>query len=427
MFLKHSRTAESELKNMSIHRHIAATLFLLLSHFPVGQGMAQQVTLITVRSAGDGATQAEALREAVVRAVAQVNGEALASQVRSQISSYESSSGERSTVRQSTERFESATRGVVRSHQIVSLEVDKASGLHSALIEAVIASFRPSEQLNRIRLAIVQDHQGGRGLSVSDARQGEIFSSRFENALNESLVGSRKVAILSREDAQIIQQEMRRTRAPGTAIVEQARFGNLAAPDLLLVVSLRKLAIDKPRLNASSDPSALRIAVAVNVRVLDYTSGMVKHAVTLEGARRFSSAAVDSLAVELGQEASDKLLEHAFPATVIGLSGNEITVSLGEPYFEKGDKIALFSRGSELKDPDTGESLGYSESRIGEATVVRTSTRFSVARVSADVVKLAAGQPAGTVLARRQSREFDGKPMSRLPGPAGAPKEGKDW
>jgi hypothetical protein len=85
---------------------------------------------------------------------------------------------------------------------------------------------------------------------------------------------------------------------------------------------------------------------------------------------------------ELGARLAHQFVESIFPARVIGADGLALTVSAGESQFRRGDAVRVFRRGAALKDPDTGESLGYAEHLVGSGQVEDATDRVSVVRLA---------------------------------------------
>jgi hypothetical protein len=57
-------------------------------------------------------------------------------------------------------------------------------------------------------------------------------------------------------------------------------------------------------------------------------------------------------------------------------------VSAGEAQFKPGDAVRVYKRGAALKDPDTGESLGFAEHLFASGQVEQAMARVSVVRLA---------------------------------------------
>ncbi|MEM9622861.1 MAG: CsgG/HfaB family protein, partial [Pseudomonadota bacterium] len=68
--------------------------------------------------------------------------------------------------------------------------------------------------------------------------------------------------------------------------------------------------------------------------------------------------------------------------SIIKTEGNKIWLNLGEGSVAAGDVLRVMSKGEELIDPDTGISLGSSDSEIGQVQVSQTQEKFSIANLT---------------------------------------------
>jgi curli biogenesis system outer membrane secretion channel CsgG len=133
--------------------------------------------------------------------------------------------------------------------------------------------------------------------------------------------------------------------------------------------------------------------VELNIRFMDVQTGELVASKTVKAEQSFSQltsgAQVTSgnksqiVLQDTIQEAADKvvskLVELAYPTVILKVSASRIYVNLPEERANMGDVLNVFSAGEELTDPDTGESLGSSEEKVGELRIIRTSPKFSIA------------------------------------------------
>ena len=67
--------------------------------------------------------------------------------------------------------------------------------------------------------------------------------------------------------------------------------------------------------------------------------------------------------------------------TVIKTEGKKVWINVGAADVSVGDTLMVMSKGEELIDPDTGISLGSSDTEIGRVEVYRAEEKFSIADV----------------------------------------------
>ncbi len=66
--------------------------------------------------------------------------------------------------------------------------------------------------------------------------------------------------------------------------------------------------------------------------------------------------------------------------TIIKADGNKIFLNMGSDVVSVGDRLEVKSKGEELIDPETGISLGSSDTSLGQIEVNQVQEKFSIAR-----------------------------------------------
>jgi curli biogenesis system outer membrane secretion channel CsgG len=137
----------------------------------------------------------------------------------------------------------------------------------------------------------------------------------------------------------------------------------------------------------------MKAMAELNVRFMNAETGELVASKTVKAERstsRLRSGAhlaagnhAQALVQEAIQAAADKvverLMELAFPTSIIRVTTSKVYVNLTEERAKKGDLFQVFFVGEELVDPDTGESLGGAEEKLGELKIIRTSPKFAIA------------------------------------------------
>jgi hypothetical protein len=134
--------------------------------------------------------------------------------------------------------------------------------------------------------------------------------------------------------------------------------------------------------------------VSVTNKVLDTTTGEIKHQVTVPWGFTRESKDVQQgkvggpgrgswlrMAKQVGTRSAAEIVNRVFPIMVIKFSRGRVFLNRGKGGGIKvGDVLELFSVGEEMKDPQTGESLGGEEYSIGKIKVTKVAAKFSTAR-----------------------------------------------
>lgn len=111
-----------------------------------------------------------------------------------------------------------------------------------------------------------------------------------------------------------------------------------------------------------------------------------------------SRAILDATLEKAAGTLANRVADTIFPIQVISVKGKKIWVNRGDDSGMKlGEIFEVFEPGEELRDPQTGESLGTTEMEIGTAKVSRINPKVTVLDM---VTGDAAGVEAGFILRR---------------------------
>ena len=348
---------------------------------------AQGVRTVPVTASGIGVSQAEAAQNAVINAVAMVSGERIsANQTVTQTTRQRTDSAGGASEQTATdinERINRLTRGVVKAWSIVSTQ-PTPDGTVQVTVSAQVAVYQASNSIKRFRVAVVPGRMSAGALPQPGSAVDALITG-----LQDTLVASRKFAVLDRRESAAAEGEYRLIESRRVPVEELVRLQSRAVADALVVVN----AIAEP---AAGDPQR-PLRLVAEISVLDYASGQLKGQFTQS--RRISVDTARNAATQLGRALGNDLLEYAFPPMVVGIDGDMLTIDAGDSRFSAGEVVRLLRFGNPVKDPATGESRGFTELPVGEARIVHTTPMISVAQI--DRALLPRLQPSNGIVARR--------------------------
>lgn len=237
----------------------------------------------------------------------------------------------------------------------------------------------------------------------------EQLLDRFLESLDQQLIdafhNTRKFAVIARGDLKHILEEQ---RIPVGGIIDTAdpkaaNPGKVKGADYLLVATVDDFVNSSTGTYVEGMGTVVgkRYArVSVVLKIYDSTTGRLLQSVALpvkheiKASERVSSgdytttpkARNDSIIVALANDvalrAAMRVVDVVFPAKIISLTDDAATISRGEGTGIARDEIwEVFALGNDMKDPDTGESLGREEVKVGELQITDVLPKFSKAKV----------------------------------------------
>jgi hypothetical protein len=404
---------------MLMLRRIIGILALLFGLGAMEITHAQEIVIVTVKSFGQGMTEAAAVKDAVVEAVGRVSGERISSRSVAQTKSEESTSGKSEHSASFEQRIDSLIRGVVKSSRTLSVNRDPVAGVFKAEVEVGVATYRQSEQLKRVKLAVVM---GSQGLPRALGDQTASFIQALLNGASDKMVGSRKFAVLDRQQRDAAQREFSRITSGGAAVENYVRMQSAAIADFLIVVDVSEYVPGKSMLGSD------RAKASARAIVYDYTSGQIRQAVNATSMRLMRDGSAVSLATQLGADLAEQIIDNAFPPQVIAIEAGNPIINSGFGQFEVGDAVDLFRQGKALRDPYTKETLGSAEVLVAQAQVETVMPKTSVLRLLGGE-RIADLKGNTFVVRRRQSEPVPATPRAQA-DPSVSVQKGKrndDW
>jgi hypothetical protein len=328
---------------------------------------ASRLSDVDVTSMGFGTSEAQAIQDALINAIAQVNGEAVvaSSQLRETSMTKASSDGtsSREIQRQIAEEINRKTRGVLKSWNVGGVSKTE-SGDFAATVNAKVVVLERSQQLDRLKLAV-----------VSPKAAAQPYTEQLVSGVTRELTTSRKFAVMDRKNSEVIEAQLDNIRKGRGQIADQVRLISEVAPDVLVVLRVE-----------TADRGGGKQSAFGLVEILDYSTRQVKYSdrkpMIIDDSK--PSSVANRMAV-LSKMITRSILETAYPPTVVGQTGTTVTIAQGKDFFNVGDQVILFRLGKELRDPHTGEFLSNEREQVGAGEIVYTDTRISQAKLSGDV------------------------------------------
>ncbi|MFM8546310.1 MAG: CsgG/HfaB family protein [Betaproteobacteria bacterium] len=412
---------------------LSLTLWSSLALFnPAAQA---QVVMREVVATGNGGDMAKATVDALENAIAQVGGMRLSTNTSLTMS--EVTSGGTTTF---DERFrqniEKVTRGVVKSYTVLESGISPGSGRAQVKIRAIIPTYRQSEQLKRLRLAVVPLRVTG---AAASRPGGAEFAESVSASLEAFLTQTRKFAMIDRRSTDASHKEIQRVNSRNAPIEETVKIGMRVGADYMVIAALKDFNVQEVQQQRVTGRVITRTSapVGIDVRVIDIATGQIKFAQTYTHPGRLPPGmTLAQYASDIGADIGHVISTAIYPVAVVAATGSEVTLNQGGDTVQVGRVYRVVSLGKNLIDPHTKESLGQEELEVALIEITTVTDRTANA-------KLVSGQlpspiKPGSLLARVVP-EDPSKPLSvqvSLPAPPGmggaagggkSKKDDEDW
>lgn len=352
---------------------------------------------VTTTASGLGKTAGEAMSEAMKMALLQVNGAVMQSESVGAKFGLDVSLGQDSVSLRANsfaEMVKQKSGGVIQNLRVLSLEEpsNKVTGRFKATIEANIAKFKPSADMQKIKVVVgpVVLTKASVAMGDKSVPSGEV-AEMIRQRVKDALVQTGRFAILERDFSPEISRELALISSGQAPSAELAKLAQAASADLVWSAhvdafeynrNVRKLKSSDRELVSYSGGWALSQKL-VNVATRQVTASESLRGTAPETEPTTMGTGVDGTKVmgdmtdEAVKSIVSSILQRTFPLMVVALDGTNVVISQGGQAVKVGGRYAVVTMGKELKDPQTGQSLGRTETPCCELVIDRVEPNLS--------------------------------------------------
>lgn len=278
-----------------------------------------------------------------------------------------------------------------------------------------VAQYRAPEEQGRPKIVVAMPKTSTAGYPVGDAQANSlVVASAVRGRLSDILTQTKRFIVLDREFGSEMQAEIDHINSGNVRVQDSARLGQQLATDLILIPTIERFeyvrSVRKLRM-ADRELVSYSGGGRITLRLLNAATGEVVMSDTFE--HKLASAdpstlprvvdgpgmvaeMMDSLAGQIG----GAVVAEIFPVTVVSMTGDQVVLSQGGESVQSGQHWLAVLLGDELKDPQTGRSLGRHEIPLGTIRVDRVSAQTSYGTLidGADSLAGKPFHPGGIVL-----------------------------
>jgi len=239
-----------------------------------------------------------------------------------------------------------------------------------------------------------------------------------------ALSDTKKYTLIERSKLDAVLEEQKLGASGAVTAQTAAKIGRLLGAQYIVTGAITEFGIKDSKIGVGglqkvlpfgggAKMSKTKARVVIDVRAIDTTSAQITAAAKGEGSKssaefsgdlsiapsfdfgkegfdetilgKAAREAVDTVAAELGKKFDEG---GAGAVKIIKITGSQVYINSGGADGEKiGHTYGIYRIGEDMVDPDTGESLGSDEEKIGTARVVKVSPKYSIAETKAAVQK----------------------------------------
>ncbi len=389
-------------------RFILILAILLLSSF-----LHAEVDYTDVTVDGFGLSRDDALQNALIEAIKQVNGVTVDSEKAiSRLSEQKKQSidGESSHMLEfsesSAKNISETTHGMIDTYQILVDEKQEDGTSHVQLAVTIKRYLSPGNSPDNLRkIAVIpfrtQDSSfriGGNNYAAS-----EVVNNLNQSIVNE-LTQSRRFAVIDREYVNEIASEKKILQSDDVSNDEKLKLGQSLGADYLLLGTIKSINYDtqaKTIAALGESVSKQSMLMTVDFRILVMATRHVKWSDTvnikLDNAQLKNLQTTDMKLDQAINEVSKRIvhdsLNNIYPIKILKVSGsNAIYLNQGGKMTQSDEEFEVFTPGEILIDPDNGLPIKVDGQKVAAIKIIKVMDKYSLAKlVSGELSEIQAG------------------------------------
>ena len=372
------------------------------------------ITHVQVSTQGIGATPDAAVQAALRLAIQEVNGESIdASSIAVKFGLDVVSGQDEASLKGDAfaEAIATSSKGTISNFRLVSLVEPASAGQpYKANVEASIAKFNAPADSKKIKIVISPLHVPANAFDVAgNAVPAAKIAGEVRQRLIDALTATGRFSVLDRDFGPEVQSELDLVASGQTPSDQMAKLSQTLSADIVWVGTINDFGYHR---NAQHLQMSGRDLVSysggwsVSHRILNVSTRQIMLSDTLQEQMPATEPTtmdrgVDgpALTSKMESEVVDRtvsaILSRTFPLVVVSKDGTNVILSQGGQAVKAGASYAIVSLGKELKDPQTGESLGRTETPCCDVVIDRVTDKLAYGHLENAKIDLASVDPVG--------------------------------
>ncbi|MCU1056826.1 MULTISPECIES: CsgG/HfaB family protein [Stenotrophomonas maltophilia group] len=300
-------------------------------------------------------------------------------------------------------------------------------------VRAQIAQYRAPDEQGKPKIVVALPRTKAGSYAVGDGRvSADEVADAIRARLSDTLTQTQRFIVLDREFGDELQAEIDHINSGNVRLQDTARVGQQLATDLILIPTIERFEYPRSVRNLRmSDRQVTSYSGGgrITLRLVNATTGQVvmsdsfDHQLASTGpstlprvvnGRNMAAAMMESLSGQIGTS----IVTTLFPVSVVSVDGDQVVLSQGGDTVQAGQRWQAVRLGEELKDPQTGRSLGRSEHPCCTIRIDRVAAQTSYGTIEDGVDAMRGGFRPGQIELRQN---LGSKPAAAAAAGATAP------
>lgn len=284
-------------------------------------------------------------------------------------------------------------------------------------IRAEIAKYLAPDEQGRPKIVVALPRTASTSFVVGDDRvDADEIARAIRARLSDILTKTKRFIVLDREFGDELQAEIDHINSGNVRLEDSARLGQQLATDLILIPSIERFEYPRHVRNLRmSDRQVTSYSGGgrITLRLLNASTGEVvmsdsfEHQLASTGPSTLprvvnGSSMAATMMDSLSAKISTAIITEIFPVSVVALTGDQVVLSQGGESLAVGQRWQAVHLGEELKDPQTGRSLGRSEMPCCTIRIDRVSTQTSYGTIEEGAASVGSTFRPGSIELRQQ-------------------------
>lgn len=386
-----------------------------------------KIELVQITVSGMGMTPGAAINDALKTAVSEVNGVRVESaganlnvlkQVTAEVDVESSRGADNARInaiakgQAFAEAIVTQSRGLVNSFRVIDIS-QTGNNSYTAEIEARIAKYKAPQDAGKIKIVVAPLRSPTSTFNIGGRRiPADQVLSPIRQQIIDSLIQTGRFTVLDRQFDSELQNELDMIDSGQSVNTDFAKLGQALSADVVWVGVVNELAYNRnvrKLITSDRDLVSFSGGWSVSQRVINLATRQILQSSTLQGSLPSTApttlgAGIDEVGIlknienSVARKATEAIIHQIFPVSVVELNGNHVVLSQGGQAVKTNRRYLVYLQGKELKDPQTGQSLGRTESPCCEVVVTRVAPKLSYGVLENVQIDLANVQPGALLV-----------------------------